>query len=96
MLMRPDILTTQFIVATAVAGVCGFVLNFASLWCVSSTSATTYAIVDSLNKVPVTLLGFILFNAKMTDRGILFLCMATLGGFLFAFSKLPTSAGGAK
>lgn len=91
-LMSPDVLTTQFMVATVVAGVCGFVLNFASLWCVSSTSATTYAIVGSLNKIPVTLLGFILFNAKMTNKGILFLCMATLGGFLFAFSKLPATS----
>lgn len=90
-LMDPRILTSEFIVSTFVAGVCGFGLNFASLWCVSSTSATTYAIVGSLNKIPVTLLGFVLFNAKMTHNGILFLCMATLGGFLFAFSKLPTS-----
>lgn len=90
-LMNPEILTGRFIVSTLIASVCGFGLNFASLWCVSSTSATTYAIVGSLNKVPVTLLGFVLFNAKMTNNGILFLCMATLGGFLFAYSKLPSN-----
>jgi len=88
-LMDPRILTNEFMFSTLVAGVCGFGLNFASLWCVSSTSATTYAIVGSLNKIPVTMLGFILFNAKMTNNGIMFLIMATLGGFLFAFSKLP-------
>ena len=89
MLLDPQIFTVQFVLATCVAGVCGFGLNFASLWCVSSTSATTYAIVGSLNKVPVTLLGFWLFHAQMTHKGIVFLCMATLGGFLFAYSKLP-------
>jgi GDP-mannose transporter len=88
-LVNPVVLTPRFIVATLIAGVCGFGLNFASLWCVSSTSATTYAIVGSLNKIPVTLLGFVLFHAKMTTEGIIFLCMATLGGFMFAFSKLP-------
>jgi GDP-mannose transporter len=88
---NPQILTASFVFWTALAGVCGFGLNFASLWCVSSTSATTYAIVGSLNKIPVTLLGFILFNAKMTPEGIGFVCMATLGGFMFAYSKLPAS-----
>ncbi|CAN0434676.1 unnamed protein product, partial [Discosporangium mesarthrocarpum] len=32
-------------------GVVGVLLNFASLWCVESTSATTYAVVGSLNVV---------------------------------------------
>lgn len=92
-LFSPGILTPRFISSTIVAGVFGFGLNFASLWCVSATSATTYAIVGSLNKVPVTLLGFVLFNAQMTSNGILFLTMATLGGFLFAYSKLPSVNG---
>lgn len=87
-LFVPGILTPQFILATSIAGICGFGLNFASLWCVSSTSATTYAIVGSLNKIPVTVLGFLIFGAHMTTNGILFLCMATLGGFMFAYSKL--------
>lgn len=29
----------------------GFLLNFAQLWCVAATSATTYAVIGSLNKV---------------------------------------------
>ena len=74
-----------------VAAFLGFYLNFASLWCVGSTSATTYAIVGSLNKVPITVLGFLLFDAKMTDNGIIFLTLATLAGFLYAYSKLPTN-----
>lgn len=88
-LKNPAILTSQFVTSTLVAGVFGFGLNFASLWCVSATSATTYAVVGSLNKIPVTFLGFFLFHAQMTNSGIIFVCMATLGGFLFAYSKLP-------
>jgi GDP-mannose transporter len=90
-LIRPDVLTSRFIVSTLVASVCGFGLNFASLWCVSSTTATTNAILGSLKKIPVTLLGFVLFDAQMTTNGVVFLCMATLGGFLFAYSKLPSN-----
>ena len=90
-ILNPQILTKQFILSTFIAGICGFNLNFASLWCISSTSATTYAIIGSLNKIPVTLMGFYLFNAKMTNNGVLFICIATLGGFLFAYSKFTKS-----
>jgi GDP-mannose transporter len=79
----------QFLIINILAGILGFYLNFASLWCVSSTSATTYAIVGSVNKVPITILGFFLFKAKMTIEGTIFVTFATFGGFLYAYSKLP-------
>ena len=82
----------NFVLVNIAAGFFGFYLNFASLWCISSTSATTYAIVGSLNKVPITALGFIFFNAKMTPQGVWFVVLATLGGFLYAYSKLPKSS----
>ena len=87
--MDPAVMTLPFLSANLVAGVLGFYLNFASLWCVSATNATTYAIVGSLNKVPITVLGFFLFSAKMTSEGVVFITMATAGGFLYAYSKLP-------
>lgn len=33
------------------AGAAGFFLNFAALWCVGATSATTYAVVNTVNNV---------------------------------------------
>lgn len=86
---NPAIMTTPFIICNLLAGFLGFYLNFASLWCVSSTSATTYAIVGSLNKVPITVLGFVVFQAKMTTQGIAFVSLATLGGLLYGYAKLP-------
>ena len=84
-----DIMTIRFLAINTLAGFLGFYLNFASLWCVSATSATTYSIVGSLNKIPILILGFILFNAKMTSQGILFIVMSTVGGFIYAFAKMP-------
>lgn len=86
-----EIMTNNFIIINCVAGFLGFYLNFASLWCVGVTSATTYAIIGSLNKVPITVLGFVLFDAKMTDSGIMYVGLATLAGFVYAYSKLPAS-----
>jgi hypothetical protein len=88
-LFNKEFQSSTFILANAVAGVLGFYLNFASVWCVSATSATTYAIVGSVNKVPITILGFWLFQARMTFEGLIFVAFATLGGFLYAYSKLP-------
>ena len=82
----------KFWLLNVTAAFFGFYLNFASLWCISSTSATTYAIVGSLNKVPITALGFVFFDAKMTPQGVWFVVLATLGGFLYAYSKLPKSS----
>jgi len=82
-------MTWPFIIANLAAGLLGFYLNFSSLWCVSATSATTYAIVGSLNKVPITVLGFMLFDVQMTREGVYFVTLATIGGFMYAYSKLP-------
>ena len=89
-LFDPSIMTPNFIIWNCVAGFLGFYLNFASLWCVSVTSATTYAVVGALNKVPITILGFVLFNAKMTQQGIIYVAVASFGGLLFGYAKLPT------
>ena len=89
MLSHPAIMNTQFIVMNVSAGVLGFFLNFASLWCVSETSASTYAIVGSMCKIPVTVLGVVLFNAPITEKGISFISMSLFGGFIYAYAKLP-------
>jgi GDP-mannose transporter len=91
-LMDPEIMTPYFIVSNIAAGFLGFYLNFASLWCVSTTSATTYAIVGSLNKVPITVLGFFMFDAALTSDGVWGIVIATLGGFLYAYSKIAENA----
>jgi GDP-mannose transporter len=48
-LFNPEIMTPNFIMMNVIAGFLGFYLNFASLWCVAATSATTYAIVGKCN-----------------------------------------------
>jgi GDP-mannose transporter len=90
-LSDPDFMNSQFILMNTIAGCLGAGLNFASLWCVSATSATTYAIVGTLNKIPVTILGFYLFETAITREGIIFISMATLGGVIYGYSKLPPS-----
>lgn len=86
---HPDIMNSTFITMNIIAGVLGFFLNFASLWCVSETSASTYAITGSLCKIPVTVLGVVLFNATISEKGATFIAMAIFGGLIYAYAKLP-------
>lgn len=90
-LQDPVIISPLFLTLNTIAGFLGFYLNFASLWCVAATSATTFCIVGALNKVPILIIGFVWFNAKMTSQGVMFVVIATIGGFLYAYAKLPKS-----
>jgi len=82
------ITSRDFLLVNLVAGSMGYLLNLASLWCVSSTSATTYALVGSLNKIPVSLLGVVLFKAVITFEGAVYIGISMLGGFLYTWTKM--------
>ena len=72
------------------AGFVGFFLNFASLNCVAATGPTTYAIVGSLNKIPVTILGYLLFDDVIAPETWFFIGVSMCGGFLYSYAKIQT------
>ncbi len=91
-LSNANLMSSQFIGLNLLTGLFGVCLNFSSLWCVAKTSATTYAIIGSTCKIPVTILGFILFTTPVTEKGLMFIGMGTWGGLLYGYSKLPTTS----
>ncbi len=74
------------------AGFVGFFLNFASLNCVANTGPTTYAIVGSMNKIPIAILGWMLFQAKITPQAWFFIGVSMCGGFLYSYAKIRSSS----
>ena len=86
----PAIHTYQYILTNIFAGYIGFFLNFSSLHCVSVTGPTTYAILGSLNKIPVSILGYFLFDAVITGQTFFFMCISMTGGFIYSYAKLDT------
>jgi len=80
--------TMTYVVTNVLAGTVGFALNYASLNCVATTGPTTYAIVGSLNKIPVALLGFYLFATQLDLTTVLFMCVSLSGGFLYSYAKI--------
>jgi GDP-mannose transporter len=87
-LKTPAIHTTDYFLKNFFAGFVGFFLNFASLTCVAATGPTTYAIVGSLNKVPVAILGYILFDNVITTQTWFFIAISMSGGFLYSYAKI--------
>lgn len=80
--------TMDYFSKNCLAGFMGFFLNFAALNCVSATGPTTYAVVGSLNKVPVALLGYFMFDSIITRQTWFFICVSLCGGFLYSYAKI--------
>jgi GDP-mannose transporter len=82
--------TLDYAFKNVFAGFVGFFLNFASLTCVAATGPTTYAIVGSLNKVPVAFLGYFLFDNDINKETWFFIGISMMGGFLFSYAKIQS------
>jgi GDP-mannose transporter len=84
----PGIHTSDYFFKNIFAGFIGFFLNFASLNCVAATGPTTYAIVGSVNKVPVAFLGYVLFDSIITKETWFYIGVSMCGGFLYSYAKV--------
>lgn len=87
----PALHTPDYYFKNFFAGFVGFFLNFASLNCVQQTGPSTYAIIGSLNKVPISILGWFLFDSKITPQTWFFIAVSMMGGFLYSYAKIKAS-----
>ena len=62
--------------------------SIASFYCMNYAGPTAYAIVGSLNKLPLTILGFILFNLETDWKNLLCISFTLLAGFVYSKAKL--------
>ena len=77
----------RFIFAAVASALISFGISFASLWFLSCTTATTYSLVGSLNKVPIAFLGLIAFNVPATIQNMLSVLLGLVAGILFVNAK---------
>lgn len=90
-LSTPEIHTLDYFFKNITAGFVGFFLNFASLNCVSIAGPTTYAIVGSLNKIPTSVLGWIVFDSVISTDTWFFISVSMFGGFIYSYAKIKES-----
>lgn len=79
--------TASFLMVCVISSMIGAVLNFSAYWCVSSTSATTYATIGAMNKIPLIGLGAVLFGDALTGKQLIFVCTSMMGGFVYSYVK---------
>jgi GDP-mannose transporter len=66
----------------------GAVMTFATFWCMRVTSPTTYSVTGALSKIPLALLGIVIFDHYPTPMGWLGIVVALSGGFLYTYLNL--------
>ncbi|XP_044980186.1 GDP-mannose transporter GONST1-like isoform X1 [Hordeum vulgare subsp. vulgare] len=82
---------TFWIVITA-SGVLGLAISFTSMWFLRQTSATTYSLVGSLNKIPLSIAGILLFKVRTSMENSISILFGLLAGVFFARAKLRESS----
>lgn len=69
------------------SGILGVLQSFCALKAQHLTSPTTYSMVGSLNKIPMTFLGILVFHTEMTNKGLIYTALSILAGALYSYVK---------
>lgn len=77
----------EFQAIVLIGGLLGFSVSFASIWCMSRTSATMFSLTGSMNKVVVAAVGMWLFHEPVEPLNLLSVGMGLVAGMLFVFAK---------
>ncbi|KAK3120816.1 hypothetical protein QOZ80_8BG0642130 [Eleusine coracana subsp. coracana] len=92
LLETPLLKMPNFWVVITASGVLGLAISFTSMWFLHQTSATTYSLVGSLNKIPLSVAGLVLFNVRTSMENSLSILFGLLAGVFFARAKLRDSS----
>jgi len=65
----------------------GFGIGFSIFWCISATSPTTTSMVGAANKIPLSILGVIVFSEPLTSNRAMFICIGSIAGVTYAKAK---------
>lgn len=79
--------TTNLHLLLFISGLVGFALSASAFHCMQHTSPTTYALVGSINKIPLTVLGVMLFNTVLTGAGTIYVGLSLVAAAIFAYAK---------
>ncbi|KAL8133000.1 hypothetical protein AgCh_008462 [Apium graveolens] len=80
-------LPTFWLVIT-LSGFLGLAISFTSMWFLHQTSATTYSLVGSLNKIPLSVAGILLFKVPTSLENSASILFGLVAGVFFARAKV--------
>ncbi|KAL1370083.1 hypothetical protein AAHE18_01G034300 [Arachis hypogaea] len=74
-------------VATA-SGFIGLSISFTSMWFLHQTGPTTYSLVGSLNKIPISIAGILVFKVPLSISNLFSILFGLFAGVFFAKAKM--------
>ncbi|KAE8653279.1 GDP-mannose transporter GONST2 isoform X1 [Cucumis sativus] len=92
--MNADVikLPTFWVIATA-SGLLGLAISFTSMWFLHQTGPTTYSLVGSLNKIPISIAGILLFKVPLSPPNLFSILFGLFAGVFFARAKMSSKPG---
>ncbi|KAJ0746247.1 putative sugar phosphate transporter domain-containing protein [Helianthus annuus] len=78
----------MFWVVATLSGLLGLAISFTSMWFLNQTGPTTYSLVGSLNKIPISIAGLLLFNVPLSLPNLFSILFGLFAGILFAKAKM--------
>lgn len=88
LLRTPLLRLPSFWLVMTFSGVLGLAISFTSMWFLHQTGATTYSLVGSLNKIPLSVAGILLFKVPTSLENSASILFGLLAGVLFARAKI--------
>lgn len=80
-----------FQIAAVTSALLSFLISIASMWFLSCTTATTFSLVGSLNKIPLAVLGMMLFTTPTSINNVISVLIGLAAGVVFAYAKATSS-----
>ena len=84
---EPALGDPRFLAAAGASAALAFGISFTSLWFLSTTTATTFSLVGSLNKVPVAAVGLVAFGVPATAQNVAAICTGLVASAVFVWAK---------
>ncbi|KAG0452523.1 hypothetical protein HPP92_024904 [Vanilla planifolia] len=88
LLKTPLLRMPTFWLVITLSGFLGLAISFTSMWFLHQTGATTYSLVGSLNKIPLSIAGILLFKVPTSMENMLSILFGLLAGVFFAKAKM--------
>ncbi|GLJ42521.1 hypothetical protein SUGI_0881480 [Cryptomeria japonica] len=84
----PILRIPMFWVVVTASGLLGLAISFTSMWFLHQTGPTTYSLVGSLNKIPLSIAGIMLFKVPTSLPNLLSISFGLFAGIFFAKAKM--------
>ncbi|KAG5019434.1 hypothetical protein AAZX31_06G146600 [Glycine max] len=88
LLTTPLLRLPSFWLVMTFSGFLGLAISFTSMWFLHQTGATTYSLVGSLNKIPLSIAGILLFKVPTSLENSASILFGLLAGVFFARAKI--------